>query len=616
MNVSRSVPPDCYLEDLERPGIQPPSPFRGASPVRRASSCRTIIIRDPDVQSPCGIRSTPDTRIPFIEDPYYHGRLPGTFDSLYHVQDTGVTPSPRSDTPLVLLPLQERQDRQKERIQSCISRRLRSSFGVRIGSNGDETHQPTCTLPIADGDTNEDKSVKHEKKKKDMHEDEDDKSVDSFNTAASSLSLNGNVCKICHCGEEDGEPQLITPCLCTGSLKYVHQECLHRWIKSSDIKKCELCKFAFVMQTKVKPLTEWEKLDMSGMERRKLCCSISFHLVAITCVVWSLYVLIDRTTEEIQSGELQWPFWTKLVVVAIGFTGGLVFMYIQCKVYIQICRKWRAYNRTIVVQDLPVEQIKMERTKIINARKPGKEFQVYLSDPELGNVEDTFDAASSELDRSTYPGSEHDTRSAQSAASFTVDSETGGHVSHVSSNESHENFGQTSYYERASPESVNTDTSRSIHAETQTQLRGITLENAFRPTNRNRSSSSNSSDISVVTISRLLEQMEGGGGGGGLVTVPAVIFFTEADHHQAHNNWNKNKHRGGPLSDPVLICDLPGHNQSPETNSNHPSSASGTCKSPTSASTASASTTSASTASGTARTASATESRDHEEDAN
>ena len=70
------------------------------------------------------------------------------------------------------------------------------------GSNGDETHQPTCTLPIADGDTNEDKSVKHEKKKKDMQEDEDDKSVDSFNTAASSLSLNGNVCKICHCGEE------------------------------------------------------------------------------------------------------------------------------------------------------------------------------------------------------------------------------------------------------------------------------------------------------------------------------------------------------------------------------------------------------------------------------
>ena len=38
-----------------------------------------------------------------------------------------------------------------------------------------------------------------------------------------------------------------------------------------------------------------------------------------------------------------------------GFTGGLVFMYIQCKVYLQLCRKWKAYNRTIVVQVLPVK---------------------------------------------------------------------------------------------------------------------------------------------------------------------------------------------------------------------------------------------------------------------
>lgn len=67
--------------------------------------------------------------------------------------------------------------------------------------------------------------------------------------------------------------------------------------------------------------TQWEKLDMSSMERRKLACSVTFHAVAFTCVIWSLYVLIDRSAEEYNSGQLQWPFWTKLVVVAIGFTG-------------------------------------------------------------------------------------------------------------------------------------------------------------------------------------------------------------------------------------------------------------------------------------------------------
>ncbi|KAL8207232.1 UNVERIFIED_CONTAM: E3 ubiquitin-protein ligase march1 [Gekko kuhli] len=52
-------------------------------------------------------------------------------------------------------------------------------------------------------------------------------------------------------------------------------------------------------------------------------------------------------------GVLEWPFWTKLVVVAIGFTGGLVFMYVQCKVYIQLWRRLKAYNRVIFVQNCP-----------------------------------------------------------------------------------------------------------------------------------------------------------------------------------------------------------------------------------------------------------------------
>lgn len=206
--------------------------------------------------------------------------------------------------------------------------------------------------------------------------------MDSFTTAASSLSLNGDFCKICHCGSEPNMP-LINPCLCCGSLKYVHQECLQRWIKSADIKRCELCKYPFSMQSKVKPFCQWEKLDMTQIERRKLFCSVSFHIIAITCVIWSLYVLIDKTAQEIKSGELQWPFWTKLVVVAIGVTGGLVFMYIQCKVYIHLCRKWKAYNRIIVVQDAP-EGIHKHKTSTL-----GKEIS--RQDSQLCQKQDSPD---------------------------------------------------------------------------------------------------------------------------------------------------------------------------------------------------------------------------------
>ena len=61
------------------------------------------------------------------------------------------------------------------------------------------------------------------------------------------------VCRICHC-EGDDECPLIMPCRCTGSLSFVHQACLNQWIKSSDTRCCELCKFDFIMETKLKPL--------------------------------------------------------------------------------------------------------------------------------------------------------------------------------------------------------------------------------------------------------------------------------------------------------------------------------------------------------------------------
>jgi hypothetical protein len=49
---------------------------------------------------------------------------------------------------------------------------------------------------------------------------------------------------------------------------------------------------------------QWEKLQMTASERRKIMCSVTFHIIAITCVVWSLYVLIDRTAEEIKQGQV------------------------------------------------------------------------------------------------------------------------------------------------------------------------------------------------------------------------------------------------------------------------------------------------------------------------
>ena len=53
-----------------------------------------------------------------------------------------------------------------------------------------------------------------------------------------------DTCRICR-GEGTDEEALFFPCKCSGSIKYVHQECLMEWLSHTQKKHCELCKTSF-----------------------------------------------------------------------------------------------------------------------------------------------------------------------------------------------------------------------------------------------------------------------------------------------------------------------------------------------------------------------------------
>ncbi|RKP34139.1 hypothetical protein BJ085DRAFT_34877, partial [Dimargaris cristalligena] len=51
-------------------------------------------------------------------------------------------------------------------------------------------------------------------------------------------------CRVCR-GEATPEEPLFHPCKCTGSIRYVHQDCLIDWLSHSNKTKCELCRHTF-----------------------------------------------------------------------------------------------------------------------------------------------------------------------------------------------------------------------------------------------------------------------------------------------------------------------------------------------------------------------------------
>src|SRR5690349_16586124 len=59
------------------------------------------------------------------------------------------------------------------------------------------------------------------------------------------------LCRICLQEEVDRE-RLISPCLCKGSMKYVHQDCLNHWRLSSpnpdSVTRCDSCKMIYKLK--------------------------------------------------------------------------------------------------------------------------------------------------------------------------------------------------------------------------------------------------------------------------------------------------------------------------------------------------------------------------------
>ena len=54
----------------------------------------------------------------------------------------------------------------------------------------------------------------------------------------------GDICRVCRCEGQSDRP-LFHPCICTGSIKFIHQDCLTQWMRYSRKEYCELCGHRF-----------------------------------------------------------------------------------------------------------------------------------------------------------------------------------------------------------------------------------------------------------------------------------------------------------------------------------------------------------------------------------
>lgn len=69
----------------------------------------------------------------------------------------------------------------------------------------------------------------------------------------------------------------------------------------------------FLFFNNINKQKKWKCLNMTNSERRKLFLHVSFNLISMICVFWSIWVIAERASLEI-SNRLGWKFWIKMVV--------------------------------------------------------------------------------------------------------------------------------------------------------------------------------------------------------------------------------------------------------------------------------------------------------------
>ncbi|KZV45984.1 hypothetical protein F511_10674 [Dorcoceras hygrometricum] len=70
------------------------------------------------------------------------------------------------------------------------------------------------------------------------------KNIDINGASKCDLLEEEDVCRICR-NPGDIDNPLQYPCACSGSIKFVHQECLLQWLNHSNARQCEVCKHPF-----------------------------------------------------------------------------------------------------------------------------------------------------------------------------------------------------------------------------------------------------------------------------------------------------------------------------------------------------------------------------------
>lgn len=146
------------------------------------------------------------------------------------------------------------------------------------------------------------------------------------------------VCKICYEAKSLDLGNLLEPCKCTGSMRYIHEKCLKAWLENNgNIFECEICKFRYFVKLLLKKKYSKSKCRSLCNKLIAVLMFVVFILIIVSVVMYYLIIHATGFTDEKRK------FIIMLIVISLSVFVFLIIMLIL------ICDLWR--RSWVIVND-------------------------------------------------------------------------------------------------------------------------------------------------------------------------------------------------------------------------------------------------------------------------
>lgn len=161
------------------------------------------------------------------------------------------------------------------------------------------------------------------------------------------------LCRICM-EPESADLNLISPCKCSGTVKYIHEECLKTWIVSQegdiDDGQCEICKTEFLMNFKIGRKCEPKESIKNGMTPILYLPILIVVMIMLFLIIFLLaYKFINISDKPGEVG------YTVALMITCGVSG-LILLMLVISTLKEICfvaklDEWHIYNQLFEEDD-------------------------------------------------------------------------------------------------------------------------------------------------------------------------------------------------------------------------------------------------------------------------